>query len=269
MGAKKRQNKIWEYREMLLAWRKAGVMTCAGYILGFPTDTPDTIARDIDIIKKELPVDVMEFFLLTPLPGSEDHRVLALRDVPMDPDMNNYDLEHVCTAHATMTKQAWMQAYRDAWTRYYTDDHVKTVMRRAVASGLKSRRKLIDDLTLFAGTIRIEGVHPLQFGLLRRKVRVQRRHGMPILNPFSFYFWRSIEIVGIAGRWLRHVSRYRRMAARIMKDPANRHYIDEALMSARHEGSRPADLVQAELIKVFADKIPKTYGVTREFLPSH
>ena len=33
MGTKKRQNKIWEYREMLQAWRAAKVMTWAGYIL--------------------------------------------------------------------------------------------------------------------------------------------------------------------------------------------------------------------------------------------
>ncbi len=100
MGTKKRQNKIWEYREMLLAWRRQKVMTYAGYILGFPTDTPETIARDIEIIKKELPIDLLEFFYLTPLPGSEDHKNLYLRAVPMDPDMNKYDLEHACTAHA-------------------------------------------------------------------------------------------------------------------------------------------------------------------------
>ena len=62
MGTKKRQNKIWEYREMLQAWRKAKVMTWAGYILGFPTDTPETIRRDIEIIKQELPIDILEFF---------------------------------------------------------------------------------------------------------------------------------------------------------------------------------------------------------------
>src|SRR4029077_15108834 len=54
MGTKKRQNKIWEYRDMLQAWKKAKVMTYAVYILGFPTDTPESIARDIEIIKKEL-----------------------------------------------------------------------------------------------------------------------------------------------------------------------------------------------------------------------
>jgi hypothetical protein len=48
----------------------------AGYILGFPTDTPESMAHDIDIIEKELPIDILEFFCLTPLPGSEDHKKL-------------------------------------------------------------------------------------------------------------------------------------------------------------------------------------------------
>ena len=81
------------------------VMTYAGYILGFPTDTPESIARDIEIIKKELPVDILEFFYLTPLPGSEDHKKLHSTGVPMDPDMNKYDLEHACTAHPLMSKE--------------------------------------------------------------------------------------------------------------------------------------------------------------------
>ena len=45
--------------------------TYAGYILGFPNDTPESARRDIEIIKKEMPLDVLEFFFLTPLPGSE------------------------------------------------------------------------------------------------------------------------------------------------------------------------------------------------------
>jgi radical SAM superfamily enzyme YgiQ (UPF0313 family) len=37
LGTKKRQNKIWEYREMLQAWKRAKVLTYAGYILARPT----------------------------------------------------------------------------------------------------------------------------------------------------------------------------------------------------------------------------------------
>ncbi|MDQ3817627.1 MAG: radical SAM protein, partial [Acidobacteriota bacterium] len=47
LGAKKQQNKITEYRKMLLAWKKARVLTYCGYILGFPGDTPDRILHDI------------------------------------------------------------------------------------------------------------------------------------------------------------------------------------------------------------------------------
>ena len=75
-AAKKRQNKITEYRKMLLAWKGQGIITFAGYILGFPADTPETIRRDIAIIQNELPIDMLEFFCLTPLPGSEDHQTL-------------------------------------------------------------------------------------------------------------------------------------------------------------------------------------------------
>ena len=97
---KKRQNRITEYRTMLQAWKNHRVITYCGYILGFPADTPESIRRDIAIIQRELPVDLLEFFCLTPLPGSEDHKTLMEKQVPMDPDMNKYDLEHVTTAHS-------------------------------------------------------------------------------------------------------------------------------------------------------------------------
>ncbi len=40
---------------MLLAWKAVSCFTYAGYIIGFPGDTKETVLRDIDIIKRELP----------------------------------------------------------------------------------------------------------------------------------------------------------------------------------------------------------------------
>ncbi|MBV8747022.1 MAG: radical SAM protein [Xanthobacteraceae bacterium] len=252
MGAKKRQNKIWEYREMLQAWHKAKVITWAGYILGFPNDTPEAIARDIEIIKKELPIDILEFFFLTPLPGSEDHKKLYMRGVPMDPDMNNYDLEHACTAHPIMSKATWEQVYRDAWKHYYTDEHVETVLRRGLASGL-NLRKIIDPMTIFSGASRIEGVHPLQYGYVRRKVRTQRRHGMRILNPVVFYPWRAFDFTVVALGWLRLFLRYRKIMKRVMATPDAASYMDDAL--------RPtAPDTTDHLVELYAQAIPHTHG---------
>ena len=83
--AKKKQNKITEYRKMLLAWKSAGVITYVGYILGFPNDTVESILHDIEVIKRELPIDLIEFYCLTPLPGSEDHLRLFRAGAPLDP----------------------------------------------------------------------------------------------------------------------------------------------------------------------------------------
>jgi hypothetical protein len=262
MGAKKRQNKIWEYREMLLAWRKQHVMTYAGYILGFPTDTPESIARDIEIIKKELPIDILEFFYLTPLPGSEDHKNLYMKGVPMDPDMNKYDLEHACTAHPLMSKEAWTKVYADAWTRYYTDAHVETIMRRAIVSGI-NRTKVLDSLTIFSGAARIEGVHPLQFGFFRRKLRQQRRSGMKVLNPLVFYPWRLFDFLKVCTRWGALIWRYRRIMRKVAKDPAAKTHFDEAL--ALHTGGGDTD----HFVEVFADKIPHTHGAPVVGTPVH
>ena len=139
IAAKKRQNKITEYRKMLLGWKAVGIMTFAGYILGFPNDTPELIRHDLEIIKQELPLDALEFFVLTPLPGSEDHKILFEKNVWMDPDMNKYELEHVVTGHAKMTKEEWQGAYRSAWDIFYTDEHLETIMRRAYATGINIR----------------------------------------------------------------------------------------------------------------------------------
>src|SRR5205085_9822396 len=97
--AKKRQNRIAEYRPMLEALRAHRIGIYAGYILGFPEDTPERIARDVATIQRELPLDLLEFFILTPLPGSEDHRKLYHAGASLDPDLNKYDQEHTVADH--------------------------------------------------------------------------------------------------------------------------------------------------------------------------
>ena len=115
-------------------WRECGAITYAGYILGFPGDTKQSILRDLEIIKRELPIDILEFFFLTPLPGSEDHKILLQRGVWMDPDMNKYDLNHRVSHHSRMSDAEWEAAYRAAWDSFYTSEHVRTILRRSAAS---------------------------------------------------------------------------------------------------------------------------------------
>jgi radical SAM superfamily enzyme YgiQ (UPF0313 family) len=200
VGAKKRQNKIAEYRKMLLAWKAARVITYAGYILGFPNDTKESIRHDIEIIKRELPVDLLEFFFLTPLPGSEDHQTLVRKGVAVDADMNKYDLNHVCTAHPRMAQAEWESAYRMAWETYYTKEHVESVIRRNVAMRCSASNAILL-MTWFGGSIHIEKVHPLEAGLFRYKFRRDRRPGFAIEPRWTFYPRFFFESIAKLGRW--------------------------------------------------------------------
>jgi hypothetical protein len=193
-AAKKRQNKITEYRKMLLAWRGQGILTICGYILGFPADTADSIRRDIRIIQNELPIDLLEFFCLTPLPGSEDHQRLWRGNIAMEPDLNVYDLEHVCTDHPRMSRQEWQAIYQEAWALYYSPQHMKTLIRRSAASA-GPVASLVKLLVRFSTANRLDGVHPLQSGLFRRKHPSERRPGLPPENAMVFwsrYLWHMV-----------------------------------------------------------------------------
>jgi hypothetical protein len=227
-GAHKRQNKITEYRKMLLAWKAAKIITYCGYITGFPNDTVESIKRDVEIVKKELPLDILEFFYLTPLPGSEDHQKLVQAGVEIDPDLNRYDLNHVCAPHAKMSRQEWEQAYLGAWETYYTMEHMETVLRRLIAKKGRANNALVL-ITWFMGSIHIEKVHPLEGGVIRLKFRRDRRPGLPIEPALTFYpkYWVEslIKISRLATLYWRLRSIYKR----IKKDPKRFKYMDVAL----------------------------------------
>ncbi len=227
-GAKKKQNKITEYRKMLLAWKQARVMTFAGYILGFPTDTPESILRDIKIIQRELPVDLVQFSCMTPLPGSEDHQRLYNAGVKMDPDLNKYDVEHVTTDHPIMSKAQWEQVYQDAWAAYYSPEHIKTVMRRASATGSSPGKVLF--LMIWAYLcVKLEKVQPYQGGYVRRKYRRDRRPTLPIESAFVFYPRYVFNLAYKHFKLAQSVARYWGFVRRLIRDPNARSYTDLAL----------------------------------------
>ena len=228
LSAKKRQNRLTEYRSMLLAWKASGIMTFAGYILGFPNDTPDSISRDIKIIQQELPIDALEFFVLTPLPGSEDHKVLAAKGVDMDRDLNAFTLENVVTDHAKMSRHAWQKSYYEAWSQFYSEDHLETILRRAHASGIDLRRLAVV-LLWFSAAVPVEGLHPLQAGILRLKSRNERRPGLPPEPWLPFYARQGVEAVRKAVTFVKRWHKLATLRRRIAREDPCRNYTDLAL----------------------------------------
>ena len=224
----KAQNRITEYRKTFQAWKNEGVLTYAGYILGLPDDSRESIRRDIEVMQRELPVDLVEFTMLTPLPGSEDHKRLYDKGVWMEPDLNVYDLENVTLNHPKMTKEEWQQTYFDAWEWYYSEEHVERLVRRNVAYGVKTVRILRSVLQIVAA-VRYEGVHPLQGGYFRIKQRRERRPELPLESAPVFYAKRAAELWRKYTGVLVYGASLWRLRRRIEADPLKNAYTDEAI----------------------------------------
>jgi Radical SAM superfamily len=227
-SAHKKQNKITEYRRMLLAWKKAGAIVFAGYIIGFPGETPETVLHDIRIIQRELAIDLLEPHCLTALPGSEDHQKLHRAGAFLDPDLNKYDLEHVTTQHSTMTPGEWTKLYRDTWKEFYTPEHMETVLRRAAATGVSVDNMMVL-LLWFHFCIVYEKIDPLQGGYLRRKYRRDRRPTLPVESRLRFYSRFAADLLYKHVKMAQLAWRFHRFRERLKCDTGAQRYTDVAL----------------------------------------
>jgi radical SAM superfamily enzyme YgiQ (UPF0313 family) len=228
LAANKRQNKITEYRHMIQQWHEKGIFTLAGYILGFPADTKESILRDIEIIKRELPIDILEFFFLTPLPGSEDHKRMHEAGEWMDPDLNKYDLHHRVSHHKTMSDAEWEETYKAAWAAYFTWEHMETVTRRHARLPGGRPKKALQYLNEFRMLYANEGVHTLEGGVVRRKRRRSRRPTMKLEPALLFYPKFAFESVAKGLRYWWGFRREKALLKRILADPARHRYSDLA-----------------------------------------
>ncbi|WP_413205273.1 B12-binding domain-containing radical SAM protein [Rhodospirillum sp. A1_3_36] len=222
-AAGKGQNKIHQMRDSVMAWKRAGIVTMAGYIIGFPNDTPERLAEDIRQLQDVIPIDYGEFFLLSPHPGSEDHKRMLAQGVPMDRDLTRYDTTHPVVDHPIMSREEWQRQYWKAWTQYYSAKHLKTVLARALYYGLPML-EVRSTFVCSRGAADFERVHALDAGAVRIKDRLSRRPGFPIepMIPYAIKrVLRNTKILTVTGavliyaalleRWLRREQRLGRL----------------------------------------------------------
>lgn len=173
-AAGKSQNNVHDLINLVTAFHTEGIMTHAAYIIGFPFDTRTSVREDIDRLKKELGVKQASFFMLTPLPGSRDHRELVDRNVPLDPDLNRYDTLHPTLPHPRMSAAEWTGAYEDAWRSFYSFENMRDILQ---ATPPERYWNVFKNFIWAKSAVFIEHQHPMISGCFRRKDRHSRRPG--------------------------------------------------------------------------------------------
>lgn len=196
-AASKRQNKVERFDEMIQAWYQHGIAVHTSYIIGFPHDTVESVRHDITMLMEKVQPDQASFFMLTPLPGSEDHLEMSKRGEWMSSDFNEYDSFHAAQNHPKMTKEEWFQVYREAWKRFYSTENLIKVLNRAQP---RSYWQIFKNAIWYAYATHCEEAHPMITGFWRLKGRTERRPTFPIEGRLAYAWRRTKDTVVLAWR---------------------------------------------------------------------
>ncbi len=196
----KNQNNVEEYRQIIKEWHDVGVVVHAGYIIGLPWDSKDQVPEDIRFLMEEVGPDQASFFMLTPLPGSHDHREMKKRGEWMDPDFNKRDSFHATIHHPRMTAQEWTEAYENAWKTFYSKEYMTRVLARWTDHP-KNYWNLMSVFFWYKNAALIEKQHPMVAGFFRLKDRKSRRSGFAV-DSVPVHLWkRSKETFVLLIAW--------------------------------------------------------------------
>lgn len=193
----KRQNHVEEYARMWDACHALGIAVHAGYIIGFPADTPESIARDVETLKA-LGADQASFFILTPIPGSEDHARMTAEGVPIDQDFGKQDSFHPVVDHPRMTRAEWRAAYENAWRQFYCNANMLAALKRCKTRS--ARIGLLCNYVWYRWSVLAEETHPMIAGVYRLRPYCDRRPGAPVLPYWKYCLseaWRHMRYMGL------------------------------------------------------------------------
>jgi len=189
---------VADFQQLIAAYRQGGIVTHVAYIIGFPFDTPASVRQDLARLQQELAPEQASFFMLTPLPGSQDHRTLLEAGAYLDPDLNRYDSFHAATRHPRMTDAEWRGVYEEAWRSFYGLENMQAILRRVPPRNYWGVFMLF---LWYKNSTMVEGGHPMVHGLLRLKGRRERRPGRPVETRWRYLARRAGDLSRTLRGW--------------------------------------------------------------------
>ena len=113
--AHKLQNRPEHYSEIISLCRRNGITTHFSNILGFPSDTEDSVLEHFHQLK-ELAPDIASFYILTPIPGTEQYEDFRAQGLITEQNLDRYDATRVTWRHPVLSdsdlRRLLLQCYR-------------------------------------------------------------------------------------------------------------------------------------------------------------
>ncbi len=174
-GAHKLHNHPERYARIVELARAHGITTHFSSILGFPSDTEATILEQLAAMR-ELGPDIASFYLLTPIPGTDQYEEFRREGLISEANLDRFDGSCVTWRHPALEPGRWRSLLFRCYREFYSAPAAATRLARWLRPPWDFRRGAV--LAAMAGypaqsrLAVLRGAHPMAGGT----VRVRRDH---------------------------------------------------------------------------------------------
>lgn len=131
----KKTNKVKEYSQAVRNIHDNGMAVIGDFMFGFDTDTPDVFDETLRMIK-ELQIDLADFCVLTPFPGTPIYNKLDKEGRIITKDWSQYNLKNVVFKPKNMTPNKLMHGLKKMYYEFYSTGYTAKRVIRSLGLGL-------------------------------------------------------------------------------------------------------------------------------------
>jgi hypothetical protein len=134
IAARKAQNHPEVYSEIVQLCKRHNVQSHFSNIIGFPEDTPESVDGHVAILK-ELNPTVASFYILTPIPGTEQYDEFLGAGWITEKNLDRFDAQHLTWRHPRFTKASMESLLFDCHRKFYS---LRRTVSRAAETFLRN-----------------------------------------------------------------------------------------------------------------------------------
>lgn len=174
-AAHKTQNHPSTYSEIQRLCRKYGIVSHFSNILGFPDDTARSIHEHLDVLRGVNP-DVASFYILCPIPGTEQYDNFLAAGYITEPNMDRFDATVPTWSHPNLSAKELNHLLFYCYRRFYSARHILSTAVNSI------RVDRIGGLMPYVG-------HPIysRFAAAKRRHPMAGGFGRVRIDSFSDY----------------------------------------------------------------------------------
>lgn len=112
-------NQPEKYQEIVDLCRNAGIDSHFSNIIGFPNDCHTSIQEQLATVQSLNP-DVSSFYILTPVPGTEQYLDYKAKDLLFEENIDRYDTTNLTWKHPTLSPEEMQELLYRCYIDFYT-----------------------------------------------------------------------------------------------------------------------------------------------------